>query len=653
MAAQYSHAYPEPYGNGSMPRPSGTPKLDLDNLIRSQLKVSDPNNAQEVAEALLTRYRDTPQAIAIDREAEGLPYLMTPSQPAPMMKKAETSSDAELRQAKDDVNRDLAELTSNAILKDVTPELEGWAAAIRAMITEGMNSARFALDSSQRDKTFGIRRTLGDYARLIRLVGALSSPVVNVNYRNLAQSIDEVTSVLLVMMGESLANVSFNRSRYLLQVPFSELQARRDSVIYAFRNFIGTTQEAYGPNSWARGVDAYRQFYKFLDDQGQTDLRSLLTENELSRIMDALVQRVKQGNIEGLRNVGATAQLDLPRLRRLVRIGLNQGGLQAVSPSSPPFEAFLQALELFIDAFEVSGGFRLLRLARPPILFYGLYGTSTSEADPEARLVNLAFLRNQLAELLDCFLQCGCSPENVKCQIVFDKLLYDLDRAIDLYALGTAENRDPEYRAVAYSYIANAILVGLDFNYTSSAPPPEPGAAELECLTQNNSLITRIRTILEEIRLILFAAITTTPQVPLASIQDTIDGFLPGSQPPITIERLENLVRQELLLQGDMESRWQDLVRTMSPSCIPFESDTFPSNTDGVFDVVDQVVRNALATALGITDPNNPDEIPVPLRLEPQFNTPEQNEVSLSRIAPNIERLRPPEGPGRGRIVIE
>ena len=553
MYSQSSNPF---YSNGRsspLPRDSSNTRLALDNLIRRELKVSDPNDPKQVAEALLTRYKETPRAVAIDREAEGVPFLLAPSTPMPAMQ-APTSSDAEMQQAMDDVERDLKELTTNAILKDVTQELEGWQGAIHSAMTEGFNSARFALDSHQRDKTFGIRRTLGDYARLSRLVGALSSQVVNVNYRNLAQSIDEVTAVLLVMMGEALANVSFNRSRYLLQVPFSELQGRRDSAIYALRNFIGSTQTAYAPNEWPRGVDAYRQLYLFLDNQGQNDLRSLLVENELSRMMDSLIHRASQGNVEGLRYLGATAQLDLQRLRRLVLIGKNFQEVMAVNPASPPLDAFLQALQLFIDGFEGSGGFRLLRLARPPILFYGLYGVSTSEENTENQLVQLGFQRNLLAELLDCWLQCGCTPENVLCQIVLDKILYDVDRAIDLYALGTAENREPEDRAVAYSYIIDVVLFGMGgsdptVTGTSCLPYPVP---------PGNSLVQRIRMTLEEIRNILYSPLllpNQSPPTPLTALPDNAN--------------LRNLVEQELRIQADMESHWLDLVQTMAPSCIP------------------------------------------------------------------------------------
>ena len=197
---------------------NGSPqRMALDNIIRRELRVSDPNDPIQIAQALLTRYQDTPRAQAISQEAKGLPFL----QAAPMqtlVPQATTSSDAELQQAKDDVDRDLHELTTNSLLKDVTPEIQGWGQAVRSAITEGTTAARFALDPRQRDKAFGIRRQLGDYARMARLVGALT-PTLNLSYRKFAQSLDEVAAVILVTMGESLANVGFNGGRFLLQAP--------------------------------------------------------------------------------------------------------------------------------------------------------------------------------------------------------------------------------------------------------------------------------------------------------------------------------------------------------------------------------------------------------------------------------------------------
>lgn len=439
-----------PSGTGMTPVTSSTQRVALDNIIRRELKVGDPNDPKQVAEALLTRYKDTPRAQAISQEAKGLPFLLAAPMPA-MVPQAATSSDAELQQAKDDVDRDLQELTTNALLKDVTPELQGWAQGVRSAIQEGTVAARFALDPRQRDKAFAIRRQLGDYARMARLVGALT-PTLSVTYRKFAQSLDEVAAVILVTMGESLANVGFNGGRFLLQAPYSELQSRRDAAIYALRNLIGATQEAYSPYEWPRSLDAYRRLFDLLEKQGQGDLRALLVEQELARTMDELIQRAAHGRVEGLRALGSTAQLDLERFRRMVIIGQ-----RVVKPESPPLTSFLEALQLFTDAFESSGGFRLTRIARPPILFYGLYGTTTLEK-ADRRLLDLIILRGLLADELDCFLQCGCSPENIRCQIVLDKILYDVDRAIDLYALGKEDFGEPERRAAAYSFVIQFFL---------------------------------------------------------------------------------------------------------------------------------------------------------------------------------------------------
>jgi hypothetical protein len=65
-----------------------------------RVRVSDPSDPNQIAQALLTRYKDTPRAQAISQEAKGLPFL----QAAPMqalVPQAATSSDSELQQAKD------------------------------------------------------------------------------------------------------------------------------------------------------------------------------------------------------------------------------------------------------------------------------------------------------------------------------------------------------------------------------------------------------------------------------------------------------------------------------------------------------------------------------------------------------------------------
>jgi hypothetical protein len=539
--------------------------------------VGDPNDSQQIAQALLTRYKGDPRAAAIAQEARGLPFLQIVPAESRVMQ-APTSSDTELQQAIDDVERDLRELTTNSLLKDITPELEGWATAVRAAITEGATAARFALDPRQRDKAFGIRRQLGDYARVARLVGALT-PTMSPTYRKFAQSLDEVAAVLLVLMGEALANIGFSGGQFLLSVPYTELQVRRDAVIYALRNLIGATQEAYGPNDWPRGLDAYRNLFSGLETQGQGDLRALLLETELMRAMDELIQRADHGRVEGLRALGATARLDLERFRRLVIIG------QQIPPfsssPSPPLTAFLEALQLFAEAFDASGGFRLLRIARPPILFYGLYGI-TSLPQAERRLLDIILQRNLLADRLDCFLQCGCTRETVICQVLLDKILYDMDRAIDLYALGTSENGDgpPERRAGAYGHVIESFL-GLP---DRPIPVPQQRDLNLDCLNVNNVLNTPLRGILQALRDLLFSA-------PADAVR-----------------------QQELCMQMVMQQRWQNLVTTMAPACTEFHL---------VFRATEVVIQRAIRAVPGD---------PAACLNEFNIRLPDPYEVSLENI---------------------
>lgn len=570
MASPTSNPFYSSAGGG-IPANGGQQRLALDNLIRRELKVGDPNDPQQIANALLERFKDDPRAKAISQEARGLPFLHSASY-APMQAPAASSSNAELQQAKDDVERDLQELLTNSLLKDVTPEIRGWAQAVRAAIQEGATAARFSLDPRQRDKTFAIRRQLGDYARLTRLVGALT-PTLNMVYRKFAQSLDEAAAVLLVMMGEALADSGVNGGRFLLQVPYSDLQMRRDAVIYALRNLTGAAQEAYGPNDWPRGLDGYRRLFRELESQGQGDLRALLLESELSRVIDELLTRADHGRAEGLRALGVTAQLDLERFRRLVVVAQNLAVDETTGqpvPWSPPLTAFLEALLLFAEAFDGTGGFRLMRIARPPILFYGLYGVRT--VDPaEDRLLQIILQRNLLADRLDCFLGCGCSGPAVICQVILDKILYDIDRAIDYYAVGTANFGVPEQRASAFGLIIEAFIdtnpTGTTFRFgqcggTVSDP-------------QVHSAIAGILDKLED----QLHPLAIPPAT--GNLFDTL--FVDATDAGIAFR---NLLQQEICLQRNNEQRWQNLVATMAPDCAGFVN---------VFKQLDSVLVEALA----------------------------------------------------------
>lgn len=579
---------------------AGKDRLILDNLIRRELKVGDPSDPHQVAEALLERYRGDPRAQAIQQESRGLPFLQAVAPVATALAQSSAACGAEWQQATDDIESDLRSLMGDAILKDVKPELNGWAQAIRNALAEGYNAAKFALDPRSRDKGFAMRRQLNDYARLARLVGA-HTPSLVANFRKFAQSLDEAANLLLVIMGEALANVGFGGGRYLPQVAYADLQTRRDAAIYALRNLVGSTQMAYGPEDWPRGLDAYRQLTELLEAQGQNDLRSLLVETELARTMDELVQRSGDNTSAGLRAVGSTALLALERFRRLVRVAR-----RGISPESPALYAFLEALQLFASAFDSAGGFRLMKIARPPILFYGLYG-NTGMDDADRRLVDLITRRGMLAETLDCLAE-SCCTNNRSCLVLLDKVLYDLDRAIDLYALGFANFGATERRASAYGFVIDAVIRIASACRTSAATALDQKVIDrLEELAGSvlrptidiatdegmRSAVRRIRDLAERIIAALniagrpdsdkvvdgLAALPTgstgsTDAVALtrlyAAIVRTdarlreIDVLVEGDA---EVEAYVGVIEQELCLQREMESRWDILVHSMVANC--------------------------------------------------------------------------------------
>ena len=99
---------------------------------------------------------------------------------------------------------------------------------------------------------------------MARLVGAMT-PNHSMAYRRLAQSLDEVGGLILVLIGEALARMGFSGGRFLLAAPASELQSRRDGVMAALRQLTGSTDEAYAASQWPRGLHALRTLLGLLE----------------------------------------------------------------------------------------------------------------------------------------------------------------------------------------------------------------------------------------------------------------------------------------------------------------------------------------------------------------------------------------------------
>jgi hypothetical protein len=597
--------------NGSRPSAGGNVGLAIDNMLRNQLRVSNPRDPKQIAQGLAAYYQDLPQTVGINQEAAGLPFQQTRALPMAPPRQP-SSSDAEFGIANGDVERALQDLGSNALNADIVPEMQGWADSIRVAIAESKAAAQAGLDPTNRDKVMAMRRQLGEYARMARFVGSMS-PGMTQNFRRLGRGLDEVSAVSLVMLGESLASVGFAAGYYLLQVPLPELQQRRDAVIFALRNFAGGAQQAYGPDDWPRGIDAYRRVYKWLEEQGQGDLRSLLLENEIARTMDTLITRAQNGTADGLRALGVTAQLDIERFRRMAIVA--PGALADVNghvDRSPPLEAYLQALDLFAETFKPAGGLRLLRIARPPILYYGLYRTSQLEHDNA--LFDLIAARGTLAVILD-----GMFPANtargVQPQVLLDMLLFELDRGIDLLALGSGagEMGPTEWRAYALWAIILAILQVLTgAMITAGLPPLSTPPSWWKNLKPpfGNLHVWRAAKVQQELKSI------NTDFTNALSLTSGFDGPLdryakiPLTNLPLQSDltpEMQKSILEELDVQLTLEERWESLVRTIAIEA---------GDQSTIFALLRGVIQQAAANVF-----NNPK--PIPTRyvkpLPPQF----------------------------------
>lgn len=544
--------------------PSARPRMDLDNLLRRELRVGDPNDPAQIAQALADRYQGELRAQAIDGEARGLPFLRTPqlrsNTPPPPQ-----ATNVDLEQARSDVQADMQQLVSHNLTKDIRPELEGWQQVIQRAIDDGVQAARSGLDPVKRDTAFGMRRQLGEYARLARLIGALT-PALNRQFRNLAQSIDESCAVMLVLMGESMANLGFAGGRFLLATSYSELQARRDSVINALRQVDGLSAQANNGNVWPRGLRAYRTLTSALEAQGQGDLRSLLGEAELARTMDELIYLAGGGSSSGMRALGATAWAPLNRLTRFV-----ENTIAPVAPAASELANLHEALQLFIDGLVPAGGFRLLRVARPAVLNYGLYG-SYRFSKAEGRLIDLVNRRGSLARELDCFTDCNCDDDAILGQIVLDKVLFDLDRAIDFYCAGDADLGLPETRA-------SALALMLDFVTTpalwGAGAPGYLGGGGLPHV----NLITG--TLLAELQRTnrLLRPTAAAVDADWDTTRPTYDANLAGNLPfPGGVTAFfAQALHNELFQQRETDQQWRPVIDQMTAGCLPID-DIFGAN---------------------------------------------------------------------------
>ncbi len=434
-------------GTLAAPQDRAPPQKTVEAVLRRALKISDPNNVDELSRGLLQRY--SKDAMLIEREKKGLPFsVVTDFQGKSELAKAKRPDVADAEQ---DLERVLGEIARDPSLAEIAAELRGWARAIRAAAADGLAAAQFALDPHSSDRAMTARRTLGDYARVSRYAAALASCGGNVFCR-LAQACDAIASLILVVLGDALADAGVTRSTHIPRVPISTLRQRRDTVIAELQALHSHGNSA-SRDSWPRGLISLTQIYDHLANSDAADLRTLLDENYLSQQLDDLLDLASDSTTDGLKALGAAAMMSVRRFRRFISIVTTD-----VSPPSAPLARFVAALNLFVQGFAVSaGGYRIAFLARSPLLA-GQTSLGGGTDKWTRTLINVAIARSSAAEWIDC-LCCSCNEADAQPIINFAKLIYDLDRTIDLLAFGVSGDAlgDAEIRTGAFGAVVEAI----------------------------------------------------------------------------------------------------------------------------------------------------------------------------------------------------
>lgn len=563
--------------------------VTVDNLIRRALRVSDPGDPAQLAKALLERYRG--EAEQLRRERAGTAVLGRDTLPAVL---PATPDRPELAEARSDLDRDLDALVNESQLKDIQPEVRGWATAIRGAAASGLASSRLALGANDRDRAMAARLILTDYARLSRYLAALTNYEPGLFCR-LAQSCDVMGAMILVTAGEALAASGVTATSVILQSASSDLQVRREAVLAALRNLTGAAQEAYGPNEWPRGLTALRQLHRALEDNGATDLRAYLDEGYLSNLFDGMIALASGRTADGMRALGATSIVTIAQLERFLRVCQ-----QVAEPESPQLAGFLTAIQFFIEAFGAArSGYRLVFIARPPLLFYGLSGVSGPD-DATGRLLRLIALRGSYAQALDCFC-CGCDADAAEILTIGGKALYDIDRAIDLLAQGSNPQGlgEAELRSAAFGFVVEAARDTIRDDIQTGRDLTDL-LAPLTAIVDEGVLLPRAGG-----GIAFFNGISATERT-----------------------RRALLMHGTICLQNATEARWLDLVRNMSASC---RQNLLLGNVEaGTLPVITTLLADADRLLSGASGVQLPPCGPVDISI------PDHYEVSLETLVHNI-----------------
>ncbi len=572
---------------------------ELDELLRRRLGVSDVRDAERVAEGLRKLYANA--ATRIDQESQGFAIggESNPIVAAPTASASDTPGSREYRRVRDALVEDLDALVNAPSNREWKPELQGWRSTMLRTFAEGAIAARAARDPARRDMAFLAVRTLGEYARVARLVGVVHLRM-NFEYRRFAKTLDEAASTIRVLAGEALYDAGLADGGLIVAVPVTDIRQRGDAVVAALRGLLGL--DASGPDDTGENLHGYNMLLRNLEAWGEGDLGSYLREVTLQQAIDDMVESVSlavgRNDADALRELAATLPVQMRKFRRLADVANNVVNPSAVPPSSatalggsadqaastgvaqassPALSRFVQALELLLQSVErPRRGARLIDLAVP--LPIAALQTDEEDGQVRTRLRDLVNRRAEFAREADEYLSyVGATFDDLRTQVRIDMVLQHLDRAIDLIATGGSaldgEGGDPNARRAA---IVGILVVnlreqkegGTPYQGSSVSPPPPPYGTRFEDSQSADGWgPSPFPALLNDLTALLFffePRLGSRARIPSGDGPANWLGSGTSSgrtMPP----SLDPLVRSEMDKAQRDESRWQALVQSLAP----------------------------------------------------------------------------------------
>lgn len=444
---------------------ASTARTRFDEFLRRQLGISDAKDPLQVVGALRKLYPST--ATRLDEEAKGLSIhfneVPMPSSTS-VAGSGETPGRAQYRRLRSALEADLTLLAEHPSNREFKGALIGWRDATLAELAEGLDSAEQAADPSRRDRAFYSVRKLGNYAYVARKV-ALLNPDLSPEYRRLAATLDAAAMVLRVCVGEGLYQAGFAEGGTVFEVALADLRQRREALITSLERLTGAISS--DSEDWGDGEASYGTLLDELSQQGHHDLRAMLNPVSMSRQLDLLLNNVASQAPESIQEIAATAPVELAHLKQLreVAAGVVSGGEGSTRAASAPLSAFVQKLNLFIEAFAQPGAAaRMLDLALP----FPFATPQLSRVDTEGRATVRELIRQRAecaSELDAIFADPDFDPLDKTQAVLLDRVLYDIERATDLYLMGTGNKTTPgneERRAALYSDVFETMAQALD-----------------------------------------------------------------------------------------------------------------------------------------------------------------------------------------------